>query len=130
VFLIPAASLGLSFPVLLAYQVCYGLSGTVWMISMTTTQQPVTPEGMQGRVAGFVQAALLTTVPVGALAGGGLAVWLGNVPVLVGSAAVALLSAATLWAPARAGVTGAGRRASEPSRPPSSPTGISESAAG
>lgn len=69
VFLIPAASLGLAFPVLFAYQVCYGLSGTVWMISMTTTQQLVTPDGMQGRVAGLVQAVLLTTVPVGALAG-------------------------------------------------------------
>lgn len=112
VFLIPAASLGLAFPVLLAHQICYGLSGTVWMISMSTTQQLVAPEGMQGRVAGFVQAALLATVPVGALAGGALAAWLGNVPVLLGSAAVALLSAATLWAPAGADETGAvGRRA-------------------
>jgi MFS family permease len=99
VFLIPAASLGLAFPVLLAYQVCYGLCGTVWMISMTTTQQLITPDGMQGRVAGFVQSALLTTVPVGALAGGALAAWLGNVSVLMGSASVALLSAATLWSP-------------------------------
>ncbi|MFD7198429.1 MFS transporter [Streptomyces sp. NPDC059893] len=105
VFLIPAASLGLAFPVLLAYQVCYGLSGTVWMISMTTTQQLVTPDGMQGRVAGLVQAVLLTTVPVGALAGGVLAAWLGNVPMLMGAAAVTLLSAATLWAPMGAGVT-------------------------
>lgn len=105
VFLIPAASLGLAFPVLLAYQVCYGLAGTVWMISMTTTQQLVTPDGMQGRVAGLVQAVLLTTVPVGALAGGALAAWLGSVPVLMGSAAVTLLSAATLWAPTGTGIT-------------------------
>ncbi|MET8240858.1 MFS transporter [Streptomyces sp. NPDC005245] len=105
VFLTPAASLGLAFPVLFAYQVCYGLSGTVWMISMTTTQQLVTPDGMQGRVAGLVQAVLLTTVPVGALAGGALAAWLGNVPMLMGAAAVTLLSAATLWAPTGAGVT-------------------------
>ncbi|MCX4821051.1 MFS transporter [Streptomyces sp. NBC_01142] len=105
VFLIPAASLGLAFPVLLAYQVCYGLSGTVWMISMTTTQQLVTPDGMQGRVAGLVQAVLLTTVPVGALAGGALAAWLGSVPVLMGSAAVTLLSAATLWAPTGTSIT-------------------------
>ncbi|MFC4612559.1 MFS transporter [Streptomyces maoxianensis] len=116
VFLIPAASLGLAFPVLLAYQVCYGLSGTVWMISMTTTQQLVTPDGMQGRVAGLVQAVLLTTVPVGALAGGALAAWLGSVPILMGSAAVTLLSAATLWAPTGTGITVAERAADAESR--------------
>ncbi|GAA2291347.1 MFS transporter [Streptomyces kunmingensis] len=102
VFLIPAASLGPAFALLLAYQVTYGLSGTIWMISMTTTQQQVTPDGLQGRVAGLVQSVLLLTVPVGAFAGGALAAWLGNVPVLLGSAAVALVSAATLWAPVRA----------------------------
>lgn len=106
VFLVPAASLGCctGFPVLIAYQVCYGISGTVWMISMTTTQQLVTPDGMQGRVAGLVQAVLLTTVPVGALAGGALADGLGSVPVLIGSAAVTLLSAAALWMPTGTGV--------------------------
>ncbi|WP_428954199.1 MFS transporter [Streptomyces sp. cg35] len=101
VFLIPSASLGAGIVLLLAYQVTYGLSGTVWMISMTTTQQQVTPADMRGRVAGLVQAVLLATVPVGALAGGALAAWFGNVPVLLGSAAVALVSAATLWAPVR-----------------------------
>ncbi|MFI7383227.1 MFS transporter [Streptomyces sp. NPDC049813] len=102
VFLIPAASLGPAFVLLLAYQVTYGLSGTVWMISMTTTQQQVTPEEMQGRVAGLVQSVLLAGVPVGAFAGGALATRLGNVPVLLGSATAALISAATLWAPLRA----------------------------
>ncbi|MFI6877527.1 MFS transporter [Streptomyces sp. NPDC050400] len=103
VFLIPAASLGAGFALLLAHQVAYGLTGTVWMVSMTTTQQLVTPKDMQGRVAGLVQAVLLTTVPLGALAGGALAAWLGNVPVLLGAAAIALLSAATLWAPTATG---------------------------
>ncbi|MFH0519362.1 MFS transporter [Streptomyces sp. M41] len=107
-FLIPAASLGRAFALLLAYQVVYGIAATVWAISMTTTQQLVTPPDLQGRVAGFVQAALLVTVPVGALGGGALAAWLGMVPVLVGSAGLALLSAATLWLPGRAqGTTGA-----------------------
>ncbi|NUK54537.1 hypothetical protein HRW14_30590 [Streptomyces lunaelactis] len=101
VFLIPAAALGLAFPVLLAYQFTFGLTATVWAISMTTTQQLVTSAHLQGRVAGFVQAALISTVPVGALAGGALAAWLGNVPVLTGCATVALLAAATLWLPTR-----------------------------
>ncbi|MFF4543574.1 MFS transporter [Streptomyces sp. NPDC001406] len=99
VFLVPAAALGPAFPLLLGYQACYGLAVTVWAISMTTLQQLTTPEGMQGRVAGFVQAALLGTVPVGALAGGALAAGIGNVPVLLGSAVVALLAAASLWTP-------------------------------
>ncbi|MEV1020182.1 MFS transporter [Streptomyces sp. NPDC050264] len=122
VFLIPAASLGPGFALLLAYQVTYGLSGTVWMISMTTTQQRVTPSDLQGRVAGLVQSVLLTTVPVGALGGGALAAWLGNVPVLLGSAAVALVSAATLWAPVRGEtevpVPAAPEAPAAPGRPP------------
>ncbi|MFC4472201.1 hypothetical protein ACFPH6_48325 [Streptomyces xiangluensis] len=82
-------------------------------------------------MAGFVRAALLATVPVGAPAGGAPAAWLGNVRVLVGSAAVALLSAATLRVPARAEEAGdVGRRAAELSRPPSSSTGASERTAG
>ncbi|MFJ8821602.1 MFS transporter [Streptomyces sp. NPDC102467] len=112
-FLIPAASFGPAFALLLAYQVTYGLSGTVWMISMTTTQQQATSEDLQGRVAGLVQSVLLTTVPVGALGGGALAAWLGNVPVLLGSAAVALVSAATLWAP----VSGAAESLTPPRHP-------------
>ncbi|MEV5613450.1 MFS transporter [Streptomyces sp. NPDC052225] len=108
VFLIPAASLGTGFALLLAYQVAYGLTGTVWMVSMTTTQQLVTPDELQGRVAGLVQSVLLATVPVGALAGGALAAWLGSVTVLLGAASIALLSAATLWSPVRSADQAAG----------------------
>lgn len=68
---------------------------------MTTTQQLIAPPHLQGRVAGFAQAALLTTVPVGALSAGALAAWLGNVPVLTGAATAALLAAACFWLPHR-----------------------------
>ncbi|MFF8614293.1 MFS transporter [Streptomyces sp. NPDC015350] len=98
IFLIPAASLLPAFPALLGYQFVFGLAATVWAISMTTTQQLITPPELQGRVAGVVQAALTATVPVGALGGGALAAWLGNVPVLTGGATVALLAAVRLWA--------------------------------
>ncbi|MFG2786578.1 MFS transporter [Streptomyces sp. NPDC048419] len=100
-FLVPAAALGAPFPLLLAYQLGYGLAVTVWSISMTTLQQLTAPPGLQGRVAGVTQAVLLVTVPVGALGGGALAAALGSAPVLVASAAVALVSGATLWAPVR-----------------------------
>ncbi|MFD8302053.1 hypothetical protein ACFV29_06805 [Streptomyces sp. NPDC059690] len=105
IFLVPAAALGGAFPLLLAYQLGYGLAVTVRSVSMTTLQQRVAPAGLQGRVAGFTQAVLLVTVPVGALGGGTLAAALGSVTVLVASAAVALVSAAGLWAPVREGRT-------------------------
>ncbi|MEE1813427.1 MFS transporter [Streptomyces sp. BE133] len=99
IFLVPAASLGSGFPALLSYQFLFGLSATVWAISMTTTQQLITPPELQGRVAGVLQAALIGTVPIGALGGGALAGWLGSIPVLTGGATVALLAAACLWLP-------------------------------
>ncbi|WP_418959693.1 MFS transporter [Streptomyces tritici] len=101
IFLVPAASLGLAFPALLAYQLVFGAAATVWAISMTTTQQLIAPPGLQGRVAGFAQAALLATVPVGALAGGALAARLGSVPVLTAAAATAVLAALAFWLPLR-----------------------------
>lgn len=101
IFLVPAASLALAFPALIAYQLLFGVTATVWAISMTTTQQLIAPPHLQGRVAGFAQAALLTTVPVGALSGGALAAWLGNVPVLTGAATTALLAASCFWLPHR-----------------------------
>jgi hypothetical protein len=52
IFLIPAASLGPAFPALFTYGVLFGRSATVWAISMTTTQQLVTPPHLQGRGAG------------------------------------------------------------------------------
>ncbi|MGW6572474.1 MFS transporter [Streptomyces sp. NPDC054945] len=103
IFFVPAASLGLAFPALLTYQLIFGMAATVWAISMTTTQQLIAPRHLQGRVAGFAQAALLTTVPVGALSAGALAAWLGNVPVLTGAATAALLAACCFWLPHRAG---------------------------
>ncbi|MFE3899765.1 hypothetical protein ACFXPY_05190 [Streptomyces sp. NPDC059153] len=77
----------------------FGLSATVRAISMTTTQQLITPPALQGRVAGVLQAALIGTVPIGALGGGAPAGWLGSIPVLTGGATVALLAAACLWLP-------------------------------
>ncbi|WP_308404816.1 MFS transporter [Streptomyces sp. XM4011] len=98
-FLIPAASLGLAFPVLLFYEILFGLLATVWIIAMTTARQLVTPTHLLGRVNAFLQAVLTSTLPVGALVGGALAVWTGIVPVLIGAAVVASAGAASLWFP-------------------------------
>ncbi|MET9365504.1 hypothetical protein ABZX93_31950 [Streptomyces sp. NPDC006632] len=89
------------FPALLAYQLAFGITATVWAISMRTAQQLVAPSHLQGRVAGFTQAALPATVPAGALTAGALAARLGNVPVLTGGATTALLAAACFWLPLR-----------------------------
>ncbi|MFD0411412.1 MFS transporter [Kitasatospora sp. NPDC127116] len=98
-FLIPAASLGLPFPVLVLYQLLFGLLATVWSIAMTTGRQLVTPAHLLGRVNAFLQAVLTATLPVGAFVGGWLASRVGIVPVLVGAAAVALAGASSLWFP-------------------------------
>ncbi|MGW8849501.1 MFS transporter [Streptomyces xiamenensis] len=98
-FLIPAASLGLAFPILLLYEVLFGLLATVWIIAMTTARQLVTPTHLLGRVNAFLQAVLTSTLPIGALVGGALAAWAGIVPVLIGAAAVALSGAVSLWFP-------------------------------
>ncbi|MFI2609723.1 MFS transporter [Kitasatospora sp. NPDC018619] len=98
-FLIPAASLGLSFPVLVLYQLLFGPLATVWSIAMTTGRQLVTPAHLLGRVNAFLQAVLTATLPVGAVLGGWLASRVGIVPVLVGAAAVALAGASSLWFP-------------------------------
>ncbi|MFJ6618722.1 MFS transporter [Kitasatospora sp. NPDC091335] len=98
-FLIPAASLGAAFPVLVLYQLLFGLLATVWSIAMTTGRQLVTPAHLLGRVNAFLQAVLTATLPVGAFVGGWLASRVGIVPVLVGAAAVALAGASSLWFP-------------------------------
>lgn len=98
-FLIPAASLGFAFPVLLLYELLFGLLATVWLIAMVTGRQLVTPTRLLGRVNAFLQAALTAPLPIGAFAGGALAAEVGIVPVLTGAAAVALAGAASLWFP-------------------------------
>ncbi|MGW1432314.1 MFS transporter [Streptomyces sp. NPDC002431] len=98
-FLIPAASLGLAFPVLVLYELLFGLMATVWSIAMVTGRQLITPPHLLGRVNSFLQAVLTATLPVGAFAGGWLASRVGIVPVLIGAAAVALAGASSLWFP-------------------------------
>ncbi|MFE3945453.1 hypothetical protein ACFXPV_26885 [Streptomyces sp. NPDC059118] len=67
--------------------------------ALTCSWNYPSPPEPQGRAARVPQAALIGTVPVGALGGGALAARLGNVPVLTGAATVALLAAACLWLP-------------------------------
>ncbi|MDN0200265.1 MFS transporter [Streptomyces sp. S.PNR 29] len=98
-FLIPAASLGPAFPVLVLYELLFGLLATVWSIAMTTGRQLITPAHLLGRVNSFLQAVLTATLPLGAFAGGWLASRVGIVPVLIGAAAVALAGASSLWFP-------------------------------
>ncbi|MER7583350.1 MFS transporter [Kitasatospora sp. NPDC097691] len=98
-FLIPAASLGPAFPVLVLYQLLFGLLATVWSIAMTTSRQLLTPAHLLGRVNAFLQAVLTATLPLGAVAGGWLAARVGIVPVLTGAATVALAGSGSLWLP-------------------------------
>ncbi|WP_236711209.1 MFS transporter [Streptomyces sp. 150FB] len=98
-FFIPAASLGLAFPVLVLYELLFGLLATVWTVAMTTGRQLITPAHLLGRVNALLQAVLTATLPVGAFAGGWLASRVGIVPVLIGAAILALAGASSLWFP-------------------------------
>ncbi|WP_405682923.1 hypothetical protein [Streptomyces sp. NBC_00057] len=97
IFLVPAASLGFGFPALLSYQFLFGLSATVWALSMTTTQQLITPPELQGRVAGVSRPhSSVRCRSAHSAAARSPAGW---VPVITGGATVALLAAACLWLP-------------------------------
>ncbi|HEX5996319.1 MAG TPA: MFS transporter [Jiangellales bacterium] len=81
------AVLGLSTHVLLAgfALVLSSFAFAVWNVANVTLRQRVTPPGMLGRVNSCYRTLLFGVQPVGAIAGGALAGWLGlRAPVLLG----------------------------------------------
>lgn len=91
------AALGLSTNVLLAgiALVLSSFAFAVWNVANVTLRQRVTPSRMLGRVNSCYRTLLFGVQPVGAIAGGALAGWLGlrapvlfGVPVLIVAAAV------------------------------------------
>lgn len=68
-FLIPAASLGRPFEVLLVYQFLFGASATAWATMLLSLRQRRTGPALLGRVSSLVNAVTVATVPVGAVVG-------------------------------------------------------------
>jgi MFS family permease len=88
--LIPAASLGAGFPVLIAYELIFGYCATVWAVSSVTLQQLLSPPARLGRVLGWSRSLSMLTLPAGALIAGALAGPLGLTVTLLIFAVVAL----------------------------------------
>jgi predicted MFS family arabinose efflux permease len=79
-------------------QILVGFTTQVYMVSMITLRQAVTPQDMQGRVAATHRAVGLGLAPFGALAGGLLADTIGLRPTLLAAAFGVLIPVVVLLA--------------------------------
>ncbi|MGZ3145956.1 hypothetical protein ACVDFE_28985 [Lentzea chajnantorensis] len=91
-FLIPAAALGLAFPVLTVYQFVFGAAATAWAVILLTLRQRRTAPELLGRVGSLVGAVTVATVPLGAVLGTALAGAVGLTPAML---LLAVLAATT-----------------------------------
>jgi predicted MFS family arabinose efflux permease len=104
--LIPAASLGAGFPVLVIYELVFGYCATVWAVSSVTLQQLVSPPEQLGRVLGWSRSLSMLAIPAGALIAGALAGPLGLTKTLLIFAVAALAGTLAVVTPIRKGANG------------------------
>ncbi len=79
-------------PVLMAAQLCLGLSLTVYSVNQISLRQAITPDELLGRVNASRRVLVFGAIPVGALIGGALGAALGLRATLVGSAGIAFVA--------------------------------------
>ncbi|MGW6445765.1 MFS transporter [Lentzea sp. NPDC055074] len=96
-FLIPAASLGRPFEVLLGYQFLFGAAATAWATILLSLRQRRTEPALLGRVSALVNAVTVATVPLGAVIGTVLAEIAGVTTAMLVLAAVAAATPAFYW---------------------------------
>ncbi|GGM70565.1 hypothetical protein GCM10011609_02840 [Lentzea pudingi] len=96
-FLIPAASLGRPFEVLLVYQFLFGAAATAWATILLSLRQRRTEPALLGRVSALVNAVTVATVPVGAVLGTVLAGIAGLTTAMLVLAVVAAATPAFYW---------------------------------
>ncbi|MDX8056287.1 MFS transporter [Lentzea sp. BCCO 10_0798] len=96
-FLIPAASLGRPFEVLLVYQFLFGAAATAWATILLSLRQRRTEPAMLGRVSALINAVTVATVPFGAVAGTVLAEIAGLTPAMLVLAVVAAATPTFYW---------------------------------
>ncbi|HEX6288852.1 MAG TPA: MFS transporter [Herpetosiphonaceae bacterium] len=94
-FLIPLASYGNSFIVLLVYNLIFGLVSVVWAVTSVTMRQTIIPHHLMGRVNATMRAIGATSFPIGAIVGGVASSFFGVLPTLY--AAAMLASTAWIW---------------------------------
>lgn len=96
-FLIPAASLGRPFEVLLVYQFLFGAAATAWATILLSLRQRRTEPMLLGRVSALVNAVTVATVPVGAVLGTVLAEIAGITTAMLVLAVVAAATPLFYW---------------------------------
>lgn len=96
-FLIPAASLGKPFELLIAYQFVFGAAATAWATILLSLRQRRTAPAMLGRVSALMNAVTVATVPLGAVAGTVLADVVGITSAMLVLAGVAAATPAFYW---------------------------------
>jgi MFS family permease len=66
-----------AIPFLIAAQLLFGFSVVVYNIAQVSYRQAICPPRLQGRMNSVMRFIVWGTIPVGTIAGGGLATWLG-----------------------------------------------------
>lgn len=96
-FLIPLASLGKPFELLVVYQFVFGAAATAWATILLSLRQRRTAPAMLGRVSALTNAVAVATVPLGAVLGTVLAGMTGLTGAMLVLAAVAAATPAFYW---------------------------------
>jgi hypothetical protein len=94
-FLIPLASISFSLLVLSAYNLLFGIFGTIWGVSTVSIRQMVVQPALLGRVNALMRAIAVSTLPLGSVVGGLASVSFGVVPTLYLMAGIS--STTFLW---------------------------------
>jgi hypothetical protein len=97
--LVPLASLGLAFLVLVVSQLLLDLVRATFYITAVSLRQAVTPDHLLGRMTASYRTVILGVFPVGALAGGIVGTRLGLVPAIVFGGLLTLAASGWLLTP-------------------------------
>jgi hypothetical protein len=94
-FLVPLATLGAPFLLLVLAQFGFSLGTPIYNISQVSLRQAICPDRLQGRMNASMRFTVWGTMPIGSIVGGALGGWIGLRPTLFVAAAGGCLA----WIP-------------------------------
>jgi len=98
VFSLLSVALQLSPPMIAAGYALHGAGGAFWLVMFHSSVQTQIPADVLGRVHAYDVAGSLVMRPVGQMAAGPAALWVGAIPVLFFSSAMLLVTVGLLLA--------------------------------